>query len=64
MSDATFAALPLDDRYRVVNKLLGTLHDGVTVDEFYAMTPGGPMLAAADPGLTPSALRARLETST
>ena len=60
LSDATFAALPLDDRYRVVNKLLGTLHGGVTVDEFYAMTPGGPMLAAADPSLTPSALRARM----
>ncbi len=62
LSDGEFAALPLDDRYRVVNKLLGTLYDGMPVSEFYAIGPGSAMSAALDPTLAPSTLRAKLAT--
>ena len=62
LGDAEFAALAPDERYRVANKLLGTLYDGLPVPAFYDLSPGAGLREAAVGGedVSPPALRARL----
>jgi hypothetical protein len=62
MSDATFEAMPLDDQYQLVNKLLGSLYGGVPVDEFYAIEPGSNMQRRHDDAPTLTTIRAALQT--
>ncbi len=62
LSDAAFEALPLDDQYRVVNKLLGTLYSGVPVDEFYVIEPGSSMQRRHENAPTLASIRTALQT--
>jgi hypothetical protein len=63
LSDAAFEALPVDDQYRVVNKLLSTLYNGVSVEEFYALEPGNSLVKRKDTALTPHNIKERLRTN-
>ncbi|MBX2839761.1 MAG: hypothetical protein KTR35_23090, partial [Gammaproteobacteria bacterium] len=68
LSDANFEALPLDTQYQLVNKLLGTLYSGVSVDEFYAIEPGSNLQRRRESAPTlatiRTALQSRLEPAT
>lgn len=62
MSDASYDALPIDQQYRVANKLLATIYTGMPVEEFYSLEPGDALRARRDPSFTLSSLRTALAT--
>ena len=57
MSDAQFDTLPMDTQYKVVNKLLSTLYNGMPVDEFYDIASGTATDKRRDPDFTLSDIR-------
>ncbi len=61
LSDATFDALPIDDQYRVVNKLLATLYNGVSVEQFYELDSANAMQRRRASAPTLASIRARLQ---
>ncbi|MEE9320873.1 MAG: hypothetical protein V3U76_10540 [Granulosicoccus sp.] len=63
LSDAEFDALGVDEQYRVVNKLLGTLYSGMPVSEFYDLSSGNALKNRKDPSFTLSTLRKQLQTN-
>lgn len=63
LSDATFDAMPVDDQYQLVNKLLGTLYGGVPVDEFYTIEPGSYLQSRRADAPTLASIRTSLQTS-
>ena len=63
LSDAEFSALDIDEQYRVVNKLLGTLYSGMPVSEFYDMSSSNAMKSRKDTSFTLSTLRKQLQTN-
>ena len=62
LSDETLAQLDLDDQYRVINKLMSTLYNGVSVEEFYSLDTGNALATRNDPALTLSSIRSSLQT--
>lgn len=63
LSDAALESMALDDQYQVINKLLGTLYNGVSVEEFYALDAGNPLQQRSETAPTLDALRAKLRTN-
>ncbi len=62
MSDAQFNALPIDTQYKIVNKLLSSVYNGMPVDDFYDVTGGTAMRHRADNDFTLSSLRRSMRT--
>lgn len=62
LSDAQFNALPIDTQYKVVNKLLSTVYNGMPVDEFYDLSAGTAMRTRLDDDFTLSRLRTAMQT--
>ncbi len=62
LSDSAFESLAVDEQYRVVNKVLGTLYSGVPVDEFYAIEPGSNLQRRLDNAPTLASIRTALQT--
>ncbi|MFK8082573.1 MAG: hypothetical protein AB8B97_20020 [Granulosicoccus sp.] len=57
LSDAEFDALQIDQQYRVVNKLLASVYNGMPVDEFYDVAGGTAMRNRRDQDFSLSDLR-------
>jgi len=62
MSDAQFNALPIDTQYKVVNKLLSSVYNGMPVDEFYSLTAGTALRTRQDSDFNLSQLRTAMQT--
>ncbi len=62
LSDAAFNALPIDTQYKVVNKLLSSVYNGMSVDEFYDVSGGTAMRNRRDSSFTLSDLRKAMQT--
>jgi hypothetical protein len=62
LSDAAFETMPLDDQYRVVNKLLSTIYSGVPVEEFFIIDSVGTLSSRKESAPTLATLRASLKT--
>ncbi|NND92839.1 MAG: hypothetical protein HKN42_18430 [Granulosicoccus sp.] len=61
LSDAAFEGLPLDDQYRVINKLMATLFTGLPVAEFYALDATEPLSRRRQDALRLSDIRTQLQ---
>ncbi|MFK7996376.1 MAG: hypothetical protein AB8B87_19710 [Granulosicoccus sp.] len=62
MSDAEFNALSIDTQYKVVNKLLSTVYNGMPVDDFYDVSGGTAMRNRKDSNFMLSDLRRSMQT--
>ena len=61
-SDSAFETMPLDDQYRVVNKLLSTMYTGIPVEEFFTIDSVGALSSRKESAPTLATIRASLTT--
>ncbi len=62
LPDSAFETMPLDDQYRVVNKLLSTIYTGVPVNEFFTIDSANALSSRKESAPTLATIRASLTT--
>ena len=62
LSDSAFETMPLDDQYRLVNKVLSTIYTGVPVKEFFNIDSVDALSSRRESAPTLATIRASLAT--